>query len=592
MAIPKHTVDQIRQASDIIDIISDVVLLKKTGKDFTGLCPFHSEKTPSFTVSPDKQIFHCFGCGEGGDVFSFLMKYQRIPFVEAVQGLARRYGIPVSESPTGKIENRPVDPKEILFEINRLAADFYHDVLLNHELGKPALQYLMNRGVPLDIIKTFLLGFSPDSWDGLTGHFRRHRIDPVMGEKSGLIIPRKGGNGYFDRFRNRVMFPIHDGHSRIIGMGGRVMDDSKPKYMNSPETLIYQKSRSLYGLNRARTMCRQTGSVFITEGYMDLLAMHTHGLYNTIATLGTAMTGEHIRILKGLASRMILVYDSDQAGIQAASRCIDLFKTEKRYDDIRILVLPKGHDPDTYLNEFGSDEFRKAAAGAMSVFSFLTDMAIIKHGLSPNGKVHVIDDMEQQLASLESVDGLIRLTAIRELSEKTGIPEAAIQDRIRRSSATIRHSGKSRPVPAKPFSRLDRHAVMMMIQVPEIVSEIHRKCVLDCFDDPVLKRIGERIISVCRSCRTISSSELASVMMENSDDPIERRLVGELSIIHQEWTDEACQKLISQYEKKRKHDLNAMWIRKIKSAEADQNDQMLCQLLKDAQSALISSGGE
>lgn len=592
MVIPKHTVDQIRRASDIVDIISDVVLLKKTGKDFTGLCPFHSEKTPSFTVSPDKQIFHCFGCGEGGDVFSFLMKYQGVPFVEAVQSLARRHGIAIRESATGKIINQAANPKDILFEINRIAADFYHDILLNHDAGKPALQYLTNRGLPVDIIKSFLLGFAPDNWDSLTGLLRRHRIDPAMGEKSGLIVPRKTAKGYFDRFRNRVMFPIYDAQSRVIGLGGRVMDDSKPKYMNSPETPIYQKSRSLYGLHRARTPCRQTGSVFITEGYMDLLSMHAHGLCNTIATLGTAMTGEHIRILKGLASRMILVYDSDQAGIQAAARCVDLFKTEKRYDDIRILVLPQGHDPDTYLNEFGPDAFHKAAAGAMSVFSFLIDMAVKKHGLTPNGRVDIIDDLERPLASLESVDGMMRLAAIRELSEKTGIPEAAIQERIRRSSGAIRHTGKPQPLVTKPVSRLDRQAVMMMMQVPEIVLEIHEKCIIDCFDDPILKRIGDRIVGLCRNCHGITASELSSTLMENLDDPVERRLVGELSIIHQEWTDDVCQKLIFQYEKKRKHDLNAMWIRKIKSAEADQDDQTLCQLLKDAQSALISSGGE
>ncbi len=593
MVIPKHTVDQIRKAADIVEIISDVVLLKKTGKDFTGLCPFHSEKTPSFTVSPEKQIFYCFGCGEGGDVFSFVMKHQAIPFAEAARMMARRYGVTLVETPSDSRVRASENSNDLLFEINRLAAEFYHNILMRHEAGKSGMNYLVQRRLNPELIRTFLLGFAPDDWEGLVRHFRRHQVDPKAAEISGLILPRKNGRGHFDRFRNRVMFPIYDGQNRIIGMGGRVLDDSKPKYMNSPETPIYQKSRSLYGLHRARNMSRQAGEVFITEGYMDLLAMHRDGICNSIATLGTAMTGEHIRILKGLANRIVLVFDSDQAGIKAAARCIDLFQSEKRFDDIRILVLPHGHDPDTYLNEFGPEAFRDAATKAQGVFSFLIDVAITRHGLTPDGRIRVIDDLEKPLAALESVDGLLRLSAIRELSEKTGIPESAIQERIRRSAAAVRPFERPRTEIAEPSNRMDRHLVMMMLQVPKTAVEVEAEEFLACVTDPLCRRIVQSILDICRNAsHEISPSALSTAAMELTNDPEERRLIARLSIQTPEWTDDGCRKLIVQYRNKRKHDLNAMWIHKIKSAQASRDEHLLSRLLKDAQSALIPSGGE
>ena len=295
--IPEDKISEIKNAADIVDVVSESVLLKKAGKNFIGLCPFHSEKTPSFTVSSDKQIFHCFGCGTGGNVFSFMMKQEGLSFPEAARHLAKRYGVDIPDRPLSPEQKKKISEREKLLDINRRAGGFYHQALLDSRYGKQARSYLSTRGISQKTIDDFKLGYARDGWDHLLGFFSINRVSPILLEKSGLIVPRKNKSGHYDRFRNRIIFPIFNVNTQIVGFGGRVLDDSLPKYLNSPETTLYNKSRSLYGIHRAKDKCRATGTVYIVEGYLDLLALHQHGIENSVATLGTALTADHVKLL-------------------------------------------------------------------------------------------------------------------------------------------------------------------------------------------------------------------------------------------------------------------------------------------------------
>ena len=428
--IPEEKISEIKNAADIVDIVSESVLLKKAGKNYIGLCPFHSEKTPSFTVSPDKQIFHCFGCGTGGNVFSFLMKQEGLSFPEAARHLAKRYGVNVPDRPLSAEQKKKISEKESLLDINRRAGGFYHQALINSTAGQKARSYLSKRGISQKIIDDFKLGYAQDGWDNLLRFFSEYRTSSGLLEKSGLVIARKNKSGHYDRFRNRVIFPIFDVNMQVIGFGGRVLDDALPKYLNSPETVLYNKSRSLYGIHRAKDRCRATGTVFIVEGYLDLLALHQHGIENSVATLGTALTADHVKLLTRYARRMILVYDSDEAGIRSAQRCIETFWKEhvdfRREDvfsedkaDTHILVLPAGHDPDSYIFEYGPESFLEAASGSAGIITFLIDCAVRQHGLTTEGKIRIISELQQPIAAIN--DPIAQAIYIQQLAERIGI---------------------------------------------------------------------------------------------------------------------------------------------------------------------------
>ncbi|MEW6260816.1 MAG: DNA primase [Thermodesulfobacteriota bacterium] len=589
MVIPKEKVAQIRQSVDIVDLISESVLLRKTGKSFIGLCPFHAEKTPSFTVSPDKQIYHCFGCGEGGDAISFVMKHEGVSFTDAVRMLARKCGIDVEPKPG---RNR-TDLREAILEANRVAAEYYAETLRNEESASAVRRYIENRGISWKTVEAFHLGYAPDRWDALVNQLRRRTIDVGVAEKAGLIVRRDQKPGHYDRFRNRLMFPIRDAHRQVVALGGRVLDDSRPKYLNSPESLVYQKSRHLYGIDRARLACRRTGEVFVTEGYLDLIAMHMNGFEHTVATLGTAMTVEHIRMLKGMAERIVLMFDSDEAGLKAALRCIELFKTEKRLDDIRILVLPEGHDPDSFLRKFGADAMAERMKASLSVFSFLIETAVRQHGLGSSGKVRVVESLIEPIAAIEAFDSLSRFAAIRELSERTGISETAIQERIRQASVQTGPRRPQAPAAAPPdINRLERSLAMMLLHFPKTIPTFRNSPWWGKLEDSMLNHL------VLRTCERYGNGttpkpigEVVAALIEEADTPEEKRLITELSMSTDTWNEAACRRLLAQYTLRRRHDMHAAWKQKIRFAEQTQDTEALQKLMEDAQSAFKATGG-
>ncbi len=497
MFIPEEKISEILNASDIVDIISESVILKNSGRNFFGLCPFHSEKTPSFSVNANKQIFHCFGCSAGGNVLTYVMKYHGITFPEAAKMLAQRYNIIIETKDIGPEKRAQLNLKEDLFRLNKTVMEVYSKQLQTSSQGDVARKYLKNRGTSDDIIQQFWLGFSPDAWETVVKELKQQKISKKVAVQSGLVMERQQSQGYYDRFRNRIMFPIFDINMQIAGFGGRVMDDSMPKYMNSPETPVYNKSKILYGLHASKQHCRQLGSVFIVEGYFDFLSLYQQGIKNVVATLGTALTSDHVRVLKGYAPKMTLVFDSDAAGISAAKRSIKTFMQEGV--DTQVLVLPDGNDPDSFVVKHGADAFNEQAENAKTVMQFLLQVSIDTHGLSVEGRIHILNDMKEHLVLIH--DSALRSLYIKELSETLNIDEKAVLEKVR-EQVMSQGSKKSFLVDADndekrlESDRREEQMISMILNYPDIIKEIQKTEVLNCFYSDKLRRIAKKIISV------------------------------------------------------------------------------------------------
>ncbi|MDA8221785.1 DNA primase [Desulfosporosinus sp.] len=369
--MPEEVIEEVRSRTDIVEIISEYVSLQRKGKNYLGLCPFHAEKTPSFTVTPEKQMFYCFGCNVGGNAFSFLMKKENWSFVESIQNLASRYGVSLPEKELSPREREANRRRQRFEEINELATSYFHDLLLNLPEGELGRLYFEKRGVDLDTMKSFRLGYAPDRWDGLLTYMLERGVQAHELAENGLALERgtqgKGG-GYYDRFRNRVLFSILDRRNHTIGFGGRVLDDSLPKYLNSPETAFFNKGHHLYGMHRAHQGIREKGFALLVEGYMDVIALQKSGYPNAVASLGTALTREQAKLLRRYTQRVILLYDSDEAGIQAALRGGEILRDAGIRLDVATLIGAK--DPDEFLKRYGVEDFEKALSQVLTYVEF------------------------------------------------------------------------------------------------------------------------------------------------------------------------------------------------------------------------------
>ena len=591
--IPEDKILEIKNAADIVDIISEVVHLKKSGKNFLGLCPFHSEKTPSFSVSPEKQIFYCFGCGVGGNIFSFLMKHDGLAFPEAARTLARRYGIDIPKKSLTIEQKKRITERESLLNINRHAMAYFKQAL-HGESGCIPLNYLKKRGFSSEVIDSFHLGYAPKGWNNLLNFFSKKRAPLALVEKSGLILPKKDNRGYYDRFRDRIIFPILDVNKAVIGFGGRVIDDSLPKYLNSPETPVYNKSRSLYGLYTAKDKCRATNTIFIVEGYLDLLSLHQHGIENSVATLGTALTAEHVRLLTRYAPRVVLVYDSDEAGIRSARRCVDIFWKEhvdfSRGDvfqeekaDTHILVLPEGHDPDSFLMGNGPEKFLDAASQAPGIITFLIEQAEKKYGRSTDGKIRIIADLQRPLSAIN--DKVARSLYIKQLAERIGIDEDIVLEKVREHAAVKAKSDTEAPINIEDIgSRLENQIIKMMLQFPAILPAIKMYNVMTYFNNDTLKSIGEHVLK-----RKPSSAEQISELVTVIENPEQKRLITALSMSEESWDETGCMRLIDQFLKTGQKQRDNKILEQIKAAEKDNDQKTLDRLLREKQKLAVQS---
>lgn len=420
MSISEDTIQKVKEQNDIVEVISESVRLKKSGRNYQGLCPFHHEKTPSFSVSSDKQIYKCFGCGEAGSVITFVMKSRNLTFMDAVKLLAERANIPIVYD--GKENGTVKDPRDKLYKINIETARFFYS---NLQRAKEPLDYLINRGITINTIKKFGLGFAPDSWNALINHLKKKNYTELDMISAGLILKSSNGN-YYDRFRNRIIFPVFDYMGRVIGFGGRVMDDSKPKYLNSPETSIFKKGINLYGLNFSIKE-RNLKEFIVVEGYMDCISLHQQGITNAVASLGTALTVSQAKLMKRYAGSIVISYDADAAGQNAALRGMELLKSEGF--DIRVLTVPQGKDPDEYIKSNGREAFLRLVENSLPFMDYR--LKKLSEKVDFNNNEATANYAKEAALMISALNPVERDVYVNKIAEETSIKVQAIYDLLR-----------------------------------------------------------------------------------------------------------------------------------------------------------------
>ena len=463
--IPDEKVREVRERAPILEVISDYMSLRKSGANYQGLCPFHGEKSPSFNVNPARGIFHCFGCGAGGNAVDFVMRMESLSFPQAVKFLAKRVGVDIPERPLTRDEKRKVDEQEQAYLINELACDFYRRVLESDEAGAAGRSYLERRGVDGETAATYRLGFAPAGWDNLAKHLQRKGIAPDQAEKLGLLRKREGKDGYYDTFRNRLLFTISALHGRAIGFGGRVMDDSLPKYINSPESLVYRKSEVLFGVDLAKKGMREKGSAIIVEGYFDHLALYRAGFTNVVATCGTALTPPHVKLLRRYAERVYMLFDGDEAGRKATVRSMELF-LEEAYP-ARVIEVPQGDDPDTFIRREGADGFAPLMEKAQPIFEFFYRGMMRSLDIrSVEGKVAFVNEVSPRL--LKIADPVERGLYEKEICRAVGIDQAMLQKKVGITAPAARLQAK----PAPRNAGTEEVLLTLMVKFPEVVLRV------------------------------------------------------------------------------------------------------------------------
>ncbi|HSH35349.1 DNA primase [Schnuerera sp.] len=426
--INEELIEKIHDSSNLVDIVSRYLKLKKTGSNYVGLCPFHSEKTPSFTVSESKQLFHCFGCGEGGDLITFIMKIENLSFVEAVKFLADLQGISIEES--NKVDDKLNLEKKLIYEINKEAAKFYY---YNLKKSKEASRYLQNRKINEKVIKKFGLGYAPDRWDSIKKYLQQKGYKEVDIEKAGLIGRRKDDTGYYDKFRNRIIFPIIDAKKRVIGFGGRILDNTMPKYLNSKDTLVFSKGDNLYGLNLIKRYS-DSQKLILVEGYMDVIALAQNGIDYVVASLGTAFTHNQAKLLKRYKREIYICYDSDKAGINASIKALNILRKEGV--EPKVIVLPTGQDPDDFINKNGLNEFNKLINKALNYIDYKIFINKQKFDLNnTEEKIQFTKEISKILVDLKSP--IEKEVYIDKVSRETGVSKEAIQKEVLGSNLKI-----------------------------------------------------------------------------------------------------------------------------------------------------------
>jgi DNA primase len=517
--IPKQFIDELLTRSDIIDVIDARVPLRKAGKDYKACCPFHEEKTPSFTVSADKQFYHCFGCGAHGSAIGFLMDYEHMSFVEAVEELAARAGLTVPKE-AGTAFEKEKDTGADLIELMREAARFYRQQLREHPQAGRAVDYLKGRGITGEIARDFDLGFAPDGWDNLLRALGKDEASREALARAGLVVKKDSG-GYYDRFRDRVMFPIEDHRGRIVAFGGRVIDKGEPKYLNSPETPLFHKGRELYGLFHARDAIKRENRVLVVEGYMDVVALAQFGIDFAVATLGTATTRDHLERLFRHAPEVIFCFDGDRAGREAAWRALDnALPVLREGRQISFLFLPEGEDPDTLVRKEGRDAFLARLKKALPLPDYLFDTLSRQVDLGRlDGRARLVELARPLLSKMPA--GVLRQMMLDRLAELSlmdpdKLPMSAANPDQSVPQRGFRPSGSG---PREPASVV-RLAIAMLLQRPELARNVRNEDALIDLDMPGMPLLLELL----RVVKGTSGLNTASIIENFSDSEYKQNL--------------------------------------------------------------------
>jgi DNA primase len=471
------TLEEIKDRIDIVDLISGYVNLKKAGQNWKGLCPFHTEKTPSFTVSPAKQIYHCFGCRNGGDIFTFLVRYENLSFPEALKILADRAGVTLKVSPKDAVKT---GEKEVLLNIHKDALGFFQQNLAKNT---NAMSYLKGRGIDSNVQKLFSLGYALNSWNSLLNYLMRKGYKPEAIKKAGLAT--QGTKGIYDIFRDRIIFPIYDLKADVIAFGGRSIDGSEPKYLNSPETLIFNKRRILYGLNHAKDSIRNTGYALFMEGYLDVISAHVFGFTNSVAPLGTALTQEHGKLIKRFVEDVIIVFDNDPSGIKAAKSAANILLETGL--NVKILSVPEKEDPDSFLRKNGREAFSALLDHPLTIIDFF---------MRQKGDKRLI--AREAIETISKVsDKVLQGDYVKMLAEKLKINEFFIIEELKkmikqyRSGYKTSHSKTQSKLKPKPTNEV--YIIKLLLQLPEKATEVCETVLPEDFKDAVTRSIFKKI---------------------------------------------------------------------------------------------------
>ncbi|MCZ6874926.1 MAG: DNA primase [bacterium] len=524
--IPEETIQEVLLRADIVDVLSEYVNLKKGGANYKGLCPFHNEKTPSFTVSPAKGLYYCFGCQASGNVARFLMQHENLAFPDAVRLLATRYGVNIPETAS----DRRTDALKPFYALHQAATNFFHQCLLHDSAAQQARTYCRERQLSSDIAARFALGYAPDGWDRLGLEMQRQGFSEEMLVRSGLVVVREHKPGIYDRFRNRLMFPIYDRFGRPIAFGGRHLDKANalhvPKYLNSPETPIFHKGRVLYGFHLAKQAIRQQQRAIMVEGYTDVIACHRHDVTHVVGTLGTALTERHVEMLRGLAKDITLVFDSDAAGGAATERGIGLFL--EAGVRVRVVELPAGEDPDSFLRQRGQEAFLQYVDEAITFVEYLLLRAKRFHDVqTPTGQA---DCVARILPLLRKVENQVEQWGYMTLlAEKIGLPVEVLQREMRTRVATIPARVKPSPLPAARqtpmLSPVEYGLVRLMLHDRSVLDQVRHQITVDDFQEPILRSLYELFLRLTPK----GTEETLPNMLEQAGSDTERQLLAKMA---------------------------------------------------------------
>ena len=536
--IDEDKIREIRDRSDIVEVIGRYLPLKKSGSNFQGLCPFHQEKSPSFNVNPPRQIYHCFGCGVGGNVFSFLMRIEGLTFPEAVRRLGEQVGIEVTEQETTPAELKIREQRQQLYRINQAAAELYTEILLNAPEGGAARRYLRQRSYDGEAVRHFGLGFAPDAWETLARHLSNLGFSRDVLLQSGLIRPGKQDRGDYDMFRNRLLFPIQDTQGRIVAFGGRVLDGSLPKYINSPESPIYHKGEVLYGLHQALDALRHGGEALVVEGYFDVMALHRAGFTQSLAPCGTALTPDHARLLKRYAERVVLVFDQDQAGRQATFKAMDVLLPTGM--EVAVVSLPEGADPDSLLLKAGAQAFQDCLDQARPALDVFIEEQFSLQEQSIESQVKAAGLVMQRIRRLPNE--LQRDLYVKRLADLTGLDRKLLLGKARQQETPRpRKMPPSGPQPSdrSPAAVQQTTAAtrsqffllrLMLLDDPGIRAAVRQGQTEDLFLDPPFKALADYLLSreneegrlpddLCSSTLSAEQQTLLSSLLIEDEDP-------------------------------------------------------------------------
>jgi DNA primase len=580
--INREIIEEVRAAANIVDVVGSYVPLRKRGKNYLGLCPFHGEKEPSFTVSDEKQIFHCFGCGASGSVFDFLMRSRNLSFAEAVKELANRFSIPLPQRQETGRAKRIRELAEHLRHVNELAAAYFNQVLLDKGTGEMALAYLEGRGMGPEVIQDFQLGYAPQSWDGLKRYLLSRKVDLKTAVQAGLLV-KKSERDCYDRFRHRLMFPIKDMRGRTVGFGGRALDDENPpKYLNSPETPIFHKGRTLYGLATAREACRRHKEALVVEGYFDLLALYNQGIQQVVAPLGTALTLHHVRLLSRLAPQAVLVFDGDQPGMTAAMRSLELFLREKL--PARLLALPEGMDPDDFLAREGREPFTLLLEKARPLMEIFLEQSLADYDGSVEGRLKVVRQVTPMLKLLDSrvtQEGYLRM-----LDQRLGVSEEVLRAELGLDSTSRVVTARGpKPDRATRIPAWEEEIVRILVHYPNWIPLLEKSSALDDFQvNPWVEVAG----LLTKHYQESGNLALSGLLMDLEDEDL-KNLISGWSLESSPWREEEAHARLREYlegigsRRRQLQDELKRLREEIRAAERSQNQTRIAELLAELQ---------